>query len=40
MRGVVPGDAIKKLSYDRAESVKASILEAYPKFDPNKFRVI
>jgi len=40
MKGVVPADAIKKLSYDRADSVKKVILEKYPKFDPNKFRVI
>lgn len=40
MRGVVPADAIKKLSMDRADSVKKAILEKYPKFDPNKFRVV
>jgi len=40
MKGVVPSDAIKKLSYDRAESVKKAILAKYPKFDPNKFKVI
>lgn len=40
MRGVVPADAIKKLSQDRAESVKKAILEKYPAFDPNKFRVV
>ena len=39
MRGVVPEDAIKKLSYDRAEGVKNAILKMFPSFDPNKFRV-
>lgn len=40
MRGVVPADAIKKLSYDRADAVKAALIKMYPAFDPNKFRVV
>jgi outer membrane protein OmpA-like peptidoglycan-associated protein len=40
MKGLVPNDAIKKLSADRAEAVKKAILLKYPTFDPNKFRVI
>ena len=40
MKGLVPSDAIRKLSYDRAESVKKSILAKYPNFDPNKFKVV
>jgi len=40
MKGLVPSDAIRKLSYDRAEAVKKSILTKYPNFDPNKFKVV
>lgn len=40
MRGLVPSDQIMKLSYDRADSVKAAILKAVPSFDPNKFKVV
>ena len=36
MKGRVPYAAVKKLSTDRAESVKASLIQKY-KFDPNKF---
>jgi NitT/TauT family transport system substrate-binding protein len=38
-KGVVPGDLVRQLSYDRADSVRRSILDKY-KFDPNKFKVI
>ncbi|MDQ6630394.1 MAG: OmpA family protein, partial [Verrucomicrobiota bacterium] len=38
-KGVVPADLVRQLSYDRADSVRKSILEKY-KFDPNKFKVI
>jgi NitT/TauT family transport system substrate-binding protein len=38
-KGVVPGDLVRQLSYDRADSVRKSIIEKY-KFDPNKFKVI
>lgn len=38
-KGVVPPDLVRQLSYDRADSVRKSILEKY-KFDPNKFKVI
>ena len=38
-KGVVPGDLVRQLSYDRADSVRRSIIEKY-KFDPNKFKVI
>jgi len=38
-KGVVPGDLVRQLSYDRADSVRRSIMEKY-KFDPNKFKVI
>jgi NitT/TauT family transport system substrate-binding protein len=39
LKGVVPADAVKTLSYDRADAVRKAILEKY-KFDPNKFKVI
>lgn len=38
-KGVVPGDLVRQLSYDRADSVRKAIIEKY-KFDPNKFKVI
>jgi NitT/TauT family transport system substrate-binding protein len=38
-KGVVPGDLVRQLSYDRADSVRKAIMEKY-KFDPNKFKVI
>ena len=38
-RGVVPGDLVRQLSYDRADSVRKAIIQKY-KFDPNKFKVI
>src|SRR5438128_451522 len=38
-KGVVPADLVRQLSYDRADSVRKSILTKY-KFDPNKFKVI
>jgi NitT/TauT family transport system substrate-binding protein len=38
-KGVVPGDLVRQLSYDRADSVRKSILAKY-KFDPNKFKVV
>ncbi len=38
-KGIVPADLVRQLSYDRADSVRKSILEKY-KFDPNKFKVI
>ncbi len=38
-KGVVPSDLVRQLSYDRADSVRRSILDKY-KFDPNKFKVL
>jgi NitT/TauT family transport system substrate-binding protein len=38
-KGVVPGDLVRQLSYDRADAVRKSIVDKY-KFDPNKFKVI
>jgi outer membrane protein OmpA-like peptidoglycan-associated protein/ABC-type nitrate/sulfonate/bicarbonate transport system substrate-binding protein len=38
-KGVVPGDLVRQLSYDRADAVRKSIVGQY-KFDPNKFKVI
>ncbi len=38
-KGVVPGDLVRQLSYDRADAVRRAIMEKY-KFDPNKFKVI
>jgi NitT/TauT family transport system substrate-binding protein len=38
-KGVVPGDLVRQLSYDRADAVRKAIIEKY-KFDPNKFKVI
>ena len=38
-KGVVPGDLVRQLSYDRADSVRKSITQKY-RFDPNKFKVI
>ena len=37
--GIVPADLVRQLSYDRADSVRKSIMEKY-KFDPNKFKVV
>ncbi len=38
-KGVVPPDLVRQLSYDRADSVRKSIIDKY-KFDPNKFKVL
>ena len=38
-KGVVPGDLVRQLSYDRADTVRRAIIDKY-KFDPNKFRVV
>jgi NitT/TauT family transport system substrate-binding protein len=38
-KGIVPGDLVRQLSYDRADAVRRSIIDKY-KFDPNKFKVI
>jgi len=38
-KGIVPPDLVRQLSYDRADSVRKSIMEKY-KFDPNKFKVV
>jgi NitT/TauT family transport system substrate-binding protein len=38
-KGIVPADLVRQLSYDRADSVRRSIMEKY-KFDPNKFKVV
>lgn len=38
-KGIVPADAVKSFSYDRASAVKNAILASY-KFDPNKFKVV
>jgi NitT/TauT family transport system substrate-binding protein len=38
-KGIVPPDLVRQLSYDRADSVRKSIIEKY-KFDPNKFKVV
>jgi outer membrane protein OmpA-like peptidoglycan-associated protein len=38
-KGIVPGDLVRQLSYERADSVRKAILGKY-KFDPNKFKVI
>jgi NitT/TauT family transport system substrate-binding protein len=38
-KGVVPADLVRQLSYDRADSVRKSIIAKY-NFDPNKFKVI
>jgi len=38
-KGVIPADLVRQLSYDRADSVRKSILAKY-KFDPNKFKVV
>jgi len=38
-KGIVPSDLVRQLSYDRADSVRKSIMEKY-KFDPNKFKVV
>jgi outer membrane protein OmpA-like peptidoglycan-associated protein len=38
-KGVVPADLVRQLSYERAASVKKSLLEKY-KFNPDKFKVI
>lgn len=38
-KGVVPGDLVRQLSYDRADAVRKAIMEKY-RFDPNKFKVI
>ncbi len=38
-KGIVPPDLVRQLSYDRADSVRKSIMDKY-KFDPNKFKVV
>jgi NitT/TauT family transport system substrate-binding protein len=38
-KGIVPADLVRRLSYDRADSVRKSIMEKY-QFDPNKFKVV
>jgi outer membrane protein OmpA-like peptidoglycan-associated protein len=38
-KGVVPADLVRQLSYERAASVKKSLLEKF-KFHPDKFKVI
>ncbi|MBE7464640.1 MAG: ABC transporter substrate-binding protein [Planctomycetes bacterium] len=38
MRGKVPEDAVRRLSLDRANSIKQALIEKF-KFDPNKFIV-
>lgn len=38
-KGVVPGDLVRQLSYDRADAVRKSIMSKY-KFDPDKFKVV
>ena len=38
-KGIVPGDLVRQLSYDRADAVRRAITAKY-KFDPNKFKVI
>ena len=38
-KGIVPADLVRQLSYDRADSVRKSIMEKY-RFDPNKFKVV
>jgi NitT/TauT family transport system substrate-binding protein len=38
-KGIVPTDLVRQLSYDRADSVRRSIMEKY-QFDPNKFKVV
>ncbi|HEY2342754.1 MAG TPA: OmpA family protein, partial [Chthoniobacteraceae bacterium] len=38
-KGIVPIDLVRQLSYDRADSVRKTIVDSY-KFDPNKFKVI
>ena len=38
-KGIVPGDLVRQLSYDRADSVKRAIMKTY-QFDPNKFKTI
>ena len=38
-KGIIPADLVRQLSYDRADSVRKSIMEKF-KFDPNKFKVI
>jgi ABC-type nitrate/sulfonate/bicarbonate transport system substrate-binding protein/outer membrane protein OmpA-like peptidoglycan-associated protein len=39
-KGIVPADLVRQLSYDRADSVRKAILQKFPKFDPNKFKVV
>jgi outer membrane protein OmpA-like peptidoglycan-associated protein/ABC-type nitrate/sulfonate/bicarbonate transport system substrate-binding protein len=39
LKGTVPADLVKKLSYDRAESVKSALINKY-KFRPDQFRVV
>lgn len=38
-KGVVPADLVRQLSYERAASVKKSLLEKF-KFNPDKFKVL
>lgn len=39
LKGVVPADLVKKLSYDRAEAVKLALIDKY-KFRPEQFNVV
>ncbi len=39
-KGQVPGDLVRQLSYDRASAVRKAILEKYPSFNPDKFKVV
>jgi NitT/TauT family transport system substrate-binding protein len=38
-KGIVPGDLVRQLSYDRADAVRKTIMEKF-RFDPNKFKVL
>ena len=38
-KGIVPADLVRQLSYDRADTVRKTIMDKY-KFDPNKFKVV
>ena len=38
-KGIVPGDLVRQLSYDRPVGVRKAIMDKY-HFDPNKFKVI
>jgi NitT/TauT family transport system substrate-binding protein len=38
-KSIVPADLVRRLSYDRADSVRKIIIDKY-RFDPNKFKVV